>query len=211
MTALDQRASDPQWSALVGSVQEGNSVAIEKLYQELGQIRFFFARTIGYEDHEDAFHKLIVFLLEQIQQGKLREPERLVGYARSIAARIVYQGIRERVRERKTRSARPIDDAPDRFHNPEALAIGSEHKAIALRVLRAMPTRDRELLSRFYLREQSQELICKELGLTHTQFRLLNSRAKQRFEALCQAASARRQRRAESAKWSPAVVSKPGR
>jgi RNA polymerase sigma-70 factor, ECF subfamily len=39
-------------------------------------------------------------------------------------------------------------------------------------------------LTRFYVDEQSQDLICSEMGLTETQFRLLKSRAKARFGEL---------------------------
>jgi DNA-directed RNA polymerase specialized sigma24 family protein len=48
-------------------------------------------------------------------------------------------------------------------------------------ILRDCSRRDREILTRFYLLEQSQEQICEEMGLNDTQFRLLKSRAKQRF------------------------------
>jgi DNA-directed RNA polymerase specialized sigma24 family protein len=52
---------------------------------------------------------------------------------------------------------------------------------VMTRTLRAMSSRDREILTRFYLQEQSQEQICAEMHLTDTQFRLLKSRAKARF------------------------------
>jgi DNA-directed RNA polymerase specialized sigma subunit len=51
-------------------------------------------------------------------------------------------------------------------------------------VLRSMSARDREILTRFYLQEQTQEQICAEMNLTETQFRLLKSRAKARFGEL---------------------------
>ena len=44
-----------------------------------------------------------------------------------------------------------------------------------------LSARDREILTRFYLQEQTQEEICKEMILSDTQFRLLKSRAKARF------------------------------
>jgi RNA polymerase sigma-70 factor, ECF subfamily len=42
----------------------------------------------------------------------------------------------------------------------------------------------REILTRFYLQEESQEEICAVMILTETQFRLLKSRAKSRFGEL---------------------------
>jgi RNA polymerase sigma-70 factor (ECF subfamily) len=47
--------------------------------------------------------------------------------------------------------------------------------------LEALSQRDRDILVRFYLQEQSQEQICREMSLTETQFRLLKSRAKAKF------------------------------
>jgi RNA polymerase sigma-70 factor (ECF subfamily) len=48
-------------------------------------------------------------------------------------------------------------------------------------ILAKLSERDREILTRFYLHEESQEQICGEMNLTETQFRLLKSRAKARF------------------------------
>ncbi len=48
-------------------------------------------------------------------------------------------------------------------------------------MLTSISRRDREILQRFYVDEQSQETICAEMGLTYNQFRLLKSRAKARF------------------------------
>ena len=47
--------------------------------------------------------------------------------------------------------------------------------------LASLSDRDRDILVRFYLKEQPQEQICREMSLTETQFRLLKSRAKAKF------------------------------
>jgi len=51
-------------------------------------------------------------------------------------------------------------------------------------VLGELGDKDREILTRFYLNEQTQPQICLEMELTITQFRLLKSRAKARFGEL---------------------------
>jgi RNA polymerase sigma-70 factor, ECF subfamily len=53
-----------------------------------------------------------------------------------------------------------------------------------MRVLRSLPERDREVLTRFYLYDQTPEQICTDLRLTETQFRLTKSRAKSRYTEL---------------------------
>jgi DNA-directed RNA polymerase specialized sigma subunit len=52
--------------------------------------------------------------------------------------------------------------------------------------LRRLKKRDREILERFYLREQNAQQICAEMRLTETQFRLFKSRAIARCVSLVQ-------------------------
>ena len=73
---------------------------------------------------------------------------------------------------------------PDGGMNPEAAAMNRQQEQLAVSVLKAISRRDREILTRFYLDEQSQEQICQDMSLTETQFRLLKSRAKARFGEL---------------------------
>lgn len=67
---------------------------------------------------------------------------------------------------------------------PEERSLADERRGLVETVLAGVGPRDREILTRFYLREQTQEQICTEMGLTETQFRLLKSRAKARFAEL---------------------------
>ena len=50
--------------------------------------------------------------------------------------------------------------------------------------LLALRPKEREVLTRFYLQEQSPEKIQQEMNLTTTQFRLLKSRSKQKLEQI---------------------------
>ena len=72
------------------------------------------------------------------------------------------------------------DHQPD----PERRVIEQEGQDVALRMLNSLPKRDREVLVRFYLQEQTAEEICRDLNLTETQFRLIKSRAKARYGEL---------------------------
>jgi hypothetical protein len=50
--------------------------------------------------------------------------------------------------------------------------------------LLSLRPKEREILTRFYLQEQSQETIQQEMNLTETQYRLLKSRSKQKLERI---------------------------
>ncbi len=51
-------------------------------------------------------------------------------------------------------------------------------------LLGKLSARDFEILTRFYLREQPEEQICREVALTPAQFNVVKSRAKARFARL---------------------------
>jgi RNA polymerase sigma factor (sigma-70 family) len=69
----------------------------------------------------------------------------------------------------------------DRRSNPEQSLAFRQKVELMKSVLRELSERDREILTRFYLNEQTQEQICEDMDLSETQFRLLKSRAKARF------------------------------
>ena len=54
---------------------------------------------------------------------------------------------------------------------------------IVERILAEMPEQEREVLRRFYLLEESPRQICRDLGLSHTQFLEMKRRMRARFDA----------------------------
>ncbi|MGC2660408.1 MAG: sigma-70 family RNA polymerase sigma factor, partial [Bryobacteraceae bacterium] len=117
-----------------------------------------------------------------IKRGDLREPDRLMGFVRTVVRRQVAAYIEQAVHTRRDQADLESGaSVADRKHNPEQAAILRQKSALMKSVLEAMSDRDREILKRFYIDEQSQEDICREMDLTETQFRLLKSRAKTKF------------------------------
>jgi DNA-directed RNA polymerase specialized sigma24 family protein len=55
---------------------------------------------------------------------------------------------------------------------------------IATHILLAASKRDREVLIRFYCDREPAEDVQRSLGLTETEFRLIKSRARERFKEL---------------------------
>ena len=77
---------------------------------------------------------------------------------------------------------------PGSHRQPASLAeegsLADQKKWLVEMALNGLAPRDREILTRFYGYEQSQDQICAEMGLTDTQFRLLKARAKARVAEL---------------------------
>jgi hypothetical protein len=64
----------------------------------------------------------------------------------------------------------------------------ARNKSFAMHILKALSPRDREVLTRFYVKGQTAQEIKEAMDLTETQFRLIKSRAKKQFAQLSQSA-----------------------
>lgn len=183
--AFSREAYDA-WALLVERIRGGQTDGMEELYQLfLKGIRFYLCRQLGAQELDDKVHDTFVVVVQAIRRGELREPERLMGFVRTIVRRQVAAHIDRAVHLRREQI--DVDSGlriVDPNTNPEENAMFRQRLELIEHVLGELGDRDREILTRFYLREQGQEQICSEMDLTETQFRLLKSRAKARFGEL---------------------------
>ena len=194
-----EKPADPQWSPMVERVRCGDPQGMEELYALFAKgVRYFLWRQMGSQDLDDKVHDVFLIITQAIQRGDLREPERLMGYVRTVVRRQVAAYIETAVATRRHEvGMEPALNVADGQISPERLAMERQNQEVALRVLKGLPKRDREVLVRFYLDEQTPEQICRELKLTDTQFRLIKSRAKARYGEFGKRRFAQKQGRSE--------------
>lgn len=182
------------WVVLVERIRQGDSQSMELLYQRFFRgIRLYLCRQIGHQEIDDKVHDTFLIVLQAIRRGDVKEPARLLGFIRTVVRRQVAAYIEGAIHER--RDMEPVEAnyrICDRQESPEERLMRQQRRQIMAKVLREVSERDREILTRFYLLEQTQEQICAEMNLTETQFRLLKSRAKARFGELGRRALTRR-------------------
>lgn len=171
------------WAALVAQIKAGEDAGMEHLYKLFSRgIRFYLCRQLGPQELEDKVHDTFLIVVNAIKRGDLREPERLMGFVRTVVRRQVAAYIENAVHTRREQADLESGvTVADKKQNPEQEAIGREKAALMKSALESLSQRDRDILVRFYLKEQPQEQICQEMSLTETQFRLLKSRAKAKF------------------------------
>jgi len=174
------------WAELVARIQSGDESGMEELYRLFGRgIRFYLCRQLGVQELDDKVHDTFVIVVQAILRGDLREPERLMGFVRTVVRRQVAAHIDQVVHNRREELHLDVGvRVVDGRRNPEQHMAFQQKVDFMLQILDRLSERDREILTRFYLNEQSQEQICREMNLTETQFRLLKSRAKARFGEL---------------------------
>ncbi len=172
------------WTNLVQRIRSGDTDGMEELYQLFSRgIRFYFSKRLDRDDVDDEVHDAFLSVVQAIRRGELAEPERLMSLVRTIvrtqvASHIALLGAAPPV---------PTNDAEantSRQENPAESMAFHERKELIERIAAQLGEREHEILTRFYVREQSADQICSEMSLTETQFRLLKSRAKARFREL---------------------------
>jgi len=186
MPGSDPSSAYAGWVDLVERIRTSRTDGMAELYQLFSKgIRFYLCRQLGPQELDDKVHDTFVVVVQAIRRGELREPERLMGFVRTVVRRQVAAHIDKVVHSRRDQmDMESTVRIADPRGNPEDAAIFRQRNELIQRVLEELGQRDREILTRFYLREQSQEQICTEMRLSETQFRLLKSRAKARFGEL---------------------------
>src|SRR5712691_7516081 len=87
---IDAVPPDPSWVSLVDRIRAGEQSGMEELYTIFSKgVRYYLWRQLGPQDLDDKVHDIFLIITQSIQKGDLREPERLMGYVRTISRRQV--------------------------------------------------------------------------------------------------------------------------
>ena len=171
---------------LVRRVQTGDPGGMLDLYEYiLTGLRPYLARQLRPQDYRDKIHSIFVDVVVAIQHGQLRDPERLMGFARTIARRKVSVYIDAAASDRRNQvEIGSLFGLASPGATPEQEMVTQQQRDLVRLTLSRLSEREAEILSRFYLQEQTEMQIRSEMDLTHTQYRLLKWRSKARFEQL---------------------------
>lgn len=179
----EAQAKHAKWADLVARIRANDPSGMEELYRTFSRgIRYHLCKRVPPADLDDRVHDLFLTVVQAIQKDMIREPERLMGFVRTIVRRQVASSIGEEIQQRAEHAELEMGGrVADSRSDPEQQAILSSRQRFMLRVLKRIADRDREILIRYYLYEQTQDQICDEMRLTETQFRLMKSRAKSKL------------------------------
>jgi RNA polymerase sigma-70 factor, ECF subfamily len=182
ITANADALIESGWDPILTGIREGKAAEAEELYRRLHPGIQFLAYRKCPERTDDLVQQCFVELIIAIQAGKIEKPDGVAGYARTILLRLISRQIDSHVKQRDREANLDVYDAlRDARPDPEQQATASQLTEIIRAVLARMRFQDKEVLFRFYVNGEPAEKICVEMGLTETQFRLLKSRAKDKF------------------------------
>src|ERR1700730_14358374 len=113
--------SQVNWPELVERIQRGDDAGMTELYAIFAKgIRFFLCRQLGPQELDDRVHDTFLIVVQAIQRGDLREPERLMGFVRTVVRRQVAAQIDKVVHHRREEVDLELGSmVPDKRFNPE--------------------------------------------------------------------------------------------
>jgi RNA polymerase sigma factor (sigma-70 family) len=173
------KENGPCWADLVEKIRVGDNSAVVLLYSALADgpcVGVF--RRLDPQYAEDRLHEVMVIVIEAIRSGDLRDPDRLMGFVWAVVRRRAMAYIRVAALQRqRSAGATQQELRTPREESPEERTSARERRDGVRKMLGCLKARDREILDRFYYREESPQQICSDMHLTATQFRLFKWRA----------------------------------
>lgn len=179
---------------LVTLIKQGDSAAETEMIERYSRGLRFLLRRKSRDTNlaEDLLQETWAIALVKIREDGLDDPGRLAGYLSGIANNLALGEIRRVSRQRTSANSELVALIPDESSNPLRHVSRAEvcnHVRELLGDLKK--ERDREILKRFYVREEDKESICERFGIDGVHFNRVLYRARQRLKSVIEAADRR--------------------
>lgn len=177
--------SAEQLRLLAIAIGAGDTEAEQRLAAQLrsGLLLMLRRRLRDASRAEDVAQEVLLALIRNLRDGRLREPARIVSYVWAIAANLARHEQRERPHESVAEDE--LLALPDPTPASDAALLDEERLALARSALATLPPRDREILHGLYWEGRDKRSLCVLYGLTPAQFDVVKSRALARLRRAC--------------------------
>jgi RNA polymerase sigma-70 factor, ECF subfamily len=180
---------EPEIAAeLVARIGRGARDAEEAMVRRYGAGLLYLLRRrtrdsdLALDLRQDTFRVAI----EKLRSSPLDEPQHLAAYLRAVALNLWIAHQRKAVRRATSVDSEAVEAAADPRESGPFDNVSREQVSAAVGVLldELGTPRDREILTRVYLRDEDKDEVCAALGVDSTHFNRVLFRAKQRFREL---------------------------
>ncbi len=181
---------DMDLAELAARIRAGDGLAESQLMSRfMAGVRVLLRRHAGRTPIaiEDLAQDVLGAVLEQLRKGSIRDAAALPAYIRTSAMHRLHAEQRAQKAAAQSHESIDIEDARLVATNAHpADELDAARKARQVReLLNSLPVaRDREVLQRFYLNEESCESICAALDIEADHFRRVIHRARTRFREI---------------------------
>lgn len=197
--AVPEEAPGSDLADLVRRIQAGDPAAENELVARFSRGLLLMLRRLVQNPAlaDDLHQETFALVLGKIRRGEVREPERLAGFIRSTARNLFIADRRKEARYSSLDGGREEDEGArpelaDQGPVPLDRVLADEEARQVQRLLDELRfDRDRQLLLRFYVSDDSKEEICADLGVEPERFHQVLFRARERLRELWERAEKR--------------------
>lgn len=170
--------------SLVNRIKNSDRQAEAEIVERYGRgLRFLLRRkTRDSQLAEDLLQDTWTIALVKLREGGLTNPGRLAGYLSGIVNNLALSEHRRVNRQSTSVNTEIIDLIADDSPSPFTKASRAEVCGHVRELLDELSRdRDREILKRFYVKEEDKQVICKDLKVDSAHFNRVLFRARERF------------------------------
>ena len=162
----------------------GDSAAEFELVQLFkGRIKHIILRVTNNASLVDDFSQdTLLTVIKKIRNGDLEEAEKLGAFVAGVARNHAIEQMRT-LRRWATDDLEVADHVPDPNPDPFEQLLANEYSSELRTMISRLNPRYKELLLRYYIKEELKETICAELVLTSAQFDNVVHRARNSLKA----------------------------
>ena len=171
-------------TALVNGIFNGEKICEERLVSKFrGRLKSYLVQYLGdMARAEDLAHETLLIVLQKLRNEIIAEPSKLTAYVFS-TAKYVYIGWR-RKKANQVELRDSMDDlVSERVDMEQVLMHGERRRHLHESIDQLSTRRDRDILSRCYILEQSKNEICAALTISPTHYDRVIYRAKTRLRS----------------------------
>jgi len=169
-------------------IREGDVSAESELVRQFEPgLRVLLRRRTGGDPQllQDLVQETLMIVLQRLRGEGIDEPAKLAAFAAQTARNLAIASLRKRQRQKTDVDSEAVERNAGLTRSLD-VHVADDEAALAVRaLLRELPqARDRTMLKRFYLDDQSKVSICGEMRLSEAAFNQALSRARRRFRQI---------------------------
>lgn len=173
MNAVIPLPAAPSADELIAAMPDYSAVLMRQVFRR---------RRLSRDDAQDLLQQTFLVVLEKIRSGGLEDATNLGGYLYRTAHHLTTLFWRREYRSHIESSDDVLRDLPDESPGPgDALKREQLAQSVRRAIAQLPVARDREVLARLYLHDESRVSIRESLGLTDVQFNSVVWRAEGRL------------------------------
>ncbi len=184
MEALAQEVGYSEEAQLASDISTGSSISEERLIEKYrsGLVLMLTRLTQDPYRAEDLAHDALILVINKLREDQINQPHKLTLYVYSTARYMYFGWLRKMDNQVELREA--LDDIASATPSVDHELLSDEqHDHLSGSINKLTVERDRQILSRFYLYEQTKPEICDALRLSVDHYDRVISRARNRLRA----------------------------